>query len=221
MVATISADIVRSTSLKTEDLIEMRKKLLGLFNDLSERSPGFWGRIVRGDTLECLLPNYCYALRISILIKLCVKKMAGQYECSDWTKRHGVRFSIGIGGIKYESRSEDIIDGPAIYLSGRNLNGMSGKNDVYSAIEVEGATIEMNHLLFCYVAMISSIVDSYSKKQAEVIYYKLLGLKEREISELLGISQSAVNIRAAGAQWGVIYSALLSFENLNFEKLCG
>ena len=82
MVATLSADIVRSTSLRTEDLIELRKRLLGFFDKLGEDYPGFWGRIVRGDSIECFIPDYRYALRIAVLVKLFVKKQAGSYECS-------------------------------------------------------------------------------------------------------------------------------------------
>lgn len=221
MVATLSADIVRSTSLRTEDLIELRKRLLGFFDKLGEDYPGFWGRIVRGDSIECFVPDYHYALRIAVLVKLFVKMQAGSYECSELLQRYGVRFSIGIGEIKYVNRSEDIIAGPAIYISGRNLDSISREGDIFSAIEVEGATRETNHFLVSYVAMVNGIVDSYSKKQAEVVYYKLLGFKEREISERVGITQSAINIRASGAQWGLLNTAILDFENLSIKELCG
>ncbi len=221
MVATLSADIVRSTSLRTEDLIELRKSLLVFFEDLGEFFPGLWGRIVRGDSIECFIPAYCYALRIAVLVKLFVKKRAGSYECSELLQRYGIRFSIGIGEIKYVNRSEDIIDGSAIYISGRNLDSISRERDVFSAIEVEGATRETNHFLDSYVAMVNDLVDSCSKKQAEVVFYKLLGFKEREISERVGITQSAINIRASGAQWGLLNTAILDFENFNIEELCG
>ena len=73
MIATISADIVRSTSMNTEDLIVLRNRLRDLFQDFEEDYPGFWARIVRGDSIECVVPNYSDALRIVILIKLYVK----------------------------------------------------------------------------------------------------------------------------------------------------
>ena len=73
MVAIISADIVSSTSLKTKELIELRRLLQELFSRIAEVSPGFWGRIVRGDSIECFVPEYHDALRIAILIKLYVK----------------------------------------------------------------------------------------------------------------------------------------------------
>lgn len=54
MIATISADIVRSTSLKTEDLIALRNSLKELLDDFEKDYPGFWARIVRGDSIECV-----------------------------------------------------------------------------------------------------------------------------------------------------------------------
>ena len=56
MIATISADIVRSTSLQTESLIVLRKRLRRLLDDFEEDYPGFWARIVRGDSIECVVP---------------------------------------------------------------------------------------------------------------------------------------------------------------------
>ena len=61
MVATISADIVRSTSLATGDLINLRKRLRGLLDDFEKDYSGFWARIVRGDSIECFVPEYRYA----------------------------------------------------------------------------------------------------------------------------------------------------------------
>ena len=73
MIATISADIVRSTSLKTNDLINLRKGLRRLLDGFEKDYPGFWARIVRGDSIECVVPQYRCALRIAVLIKLYVK----------------------------------------------------------------------------------------------------------------------------------------------------
>lgn len=221
MVTILSADIVKFTSLRTEDLIKLRKKLFRLFDNLEENYPGFWARIVRGDGIECFIPEYRDVLRIAILMKLFIKIQTSQYDCSELLQRYGIRFSIGIADLKYVSKEEDIIDGPAIYLSGRNLDFIHRKGDVFSIIEVEEISQEMNGFLDSYIAMISNMVDSYSAKMAEVIYYKLLGYKEREISEQLGIFQSSVNTRSTNAQWGLLHTAIKNFEHLNFEELCG
>ena len=186
MIATISADIVRSTSLQTEDLIILRNKLRELLDDFEKDYPGFWARIVRGDSIECVVPEYRYALRIAILIKLFVKILAGEFDCHELLHRHGIRFSIGIADISYADKAEDMINGPAIYLSGRNLDEIS-RRDLYTAMEVEAVPKSFSNVMDSYVALLNNLVDSYSVKQAEVVFYKLLGYKEMGISKRLGI----------------------------------
>lgn len=219
MIATISADIVRSTSMNTEDLIVLRNRLRDLFQDFEEDYPGFWARMVRGDSIECVVPDYNDALRIAILIKLYVKMRVSEFECSEMLQRYGIRFSIGVADIKYADKKEDIINGPAIYLSGRNLDEISRRENVMTAFEIGQAPKPLSNLLDSYVAMVSGIVDSYSAKQAEVVFLKLLGFKEIEISERVGISQSSVNTRAANAQWGLLNTAIKDFEALKIEQI--
>ena len=219
MIATISADIVRSTSMNTEDLIVLRNRLRDLFQDFEADYPGFWARIVRGDSIECVVPDYNDALRIAILIKLYVKMRVSEFECSEMLQRYGIRFSIGVADIKYADKKEDIINGPAIYLSGRNLDEISRRENVMTAFEIGQAPKPLSNLLDSYVAMVSGIVDSYSAKQAEVVFLKLLGFKEIEISERVGISQSSVNTRAANAQWGLLNTAIKDFEALEIEQI--
>ena len=222
MVATISADIVQSTSFETKDLIELRKRLHSLFHDIErDMLPGFWGRIVRGDMIECFVPDGGKALRIAIVIKLFVRMFADQVPSSSLTRQHGIRFSIGIGKLKYVEKNEDIIDGPAIYISGRNLDAISAGKDVYAAIGIESDSFGIHGLLESYVSLIDNLIGSNSIKQAQVIFYKLLGYKEQQISKLLGIYQSAVNSRSTLAGWNLLERAIQDFENLNYDTLCG
>ena len=220
MIATISADIVRSTSLQTEDLIILRNRLRELLDDFEKDYPGFWARIVRGDSIECVVPEYRYALRIAILIKMFVKIQAGELDCHELLQRHGIRFSIAVADISYADKGEDLINGPAIYLSGRNLDAISRK-DLSTAMEIEAAPRSINDIMDSYVALLSNLVDSYSMKQAEVVFYKLLGYKEVDISKRLNIYQSAVNMRSTSAQWGLLNTAMKDFEEFDFERICG
>ena len=200
----------------------MRKQLHSLFHDIErDMLPGFWGRIVRGDMIECFVPDGGKALRIAIVIKLFVRMFADQVPSSSLTRQHGIRFSIGIGSLKYVEKNEDIIDGPAIYISGRNLDAISAEKDVYAAIGIESDSFGIHGLLESYVSLIDNLIGSNSIKQAQVIFYKLLGYKEQQISKLLGIYQSAVNSRSTLAGWNLLERAIQDFENLNYDTLCG
>lgn len=222
MRATISADIVQSTSLETRDLIELRRQLKSLFDYIEANMlHGFWGRVVKGDTIECYVPDGGKALRIAIIIKLFVRMFAATLNCSYFTRQHGIRFSIGLGDLKYVDEQEDVIDGPAIYISGRNLDAISAEKDIYSTIGLEFDSIGIHWLLESYVSLIDNLIRTYSIKQAQVVYYKLLGYKERQISELLRVYQSAVNSRSSLARWGVLEMAIKDFEHLNYDLICG
>ncbi len=216
MIATISADIVRSTSLSAEEMMKLRNKLRGLLDDFEHNYPGFWARIVRGDGIECFVPEYRLALRIAILIKLFVKVQVAGIDCDELLQRHGIRFSIGMGNIRYADKGDDIINGPAINISGRNLDEISRKGYLYTAFEAEQVHRPVSNLLDSYVALVGNLADSYSAKQAEVVFYKLLGFKEAEIGERLGVYQSAVNMRSTSAQWRLMNAAMKDFEELEF-----
>ena len=69
--------------------------------------------------------------------------------------------------------------------------------------------------------MIDNLLDSYSVKQTEVVYYKLRGYKEMQISEIIGVKQSAVNSRSSLADWNLLGRAVKDFENFDFERICG
>ena len=221
MIATISADIVRSTSLKTKDLMTLRDNLRGLLDQFEDTYPGFWARIVRGDSVECVVPEYQQALRMAVLIKLFVKVKAADLDCHELLLRHGIRFSIGIGVLDYADKKDDIINGEAIYISGRNLDAISKKSSIFTMFEMASTPRPLNDMLNSYVALLSNLVDSCSAKQAEVVFYKLLGYKETEIGERLGICQSSVNMRSGQAQWTLLRTAIRDFEGMDFEKLCG
>ena len=142
-------------------------------------------------------------------------------DCDEELQKYGIRFSIGVGDIKYADKHEDIIDGEAIYMSGRNLDVISGKGNVFTAFQIKDTPESFCNLLDSYVALLSNIVDSYSAKQAEVVFYKLLGFREIEISEKLGIYQSSVNTRSTNAQWGLVNTAIKDFEDLTYKNICG
>ena len=200
--------------------MSLRNNIRGLLDNLETDYPGFWGRIVRGDSIECFVPDNEKVLRLAVLIKLFIKMNVGQFDAEESLLRYGIRFSIGMGEIKYESKKEDIINGPAIYISGRNLDAISFMDDLTS-FEIAGASESFNGIMDSYVAMVGSMVDSYSAKQSAVIYYKLRGFKEMEISRILGVTQSSVNIRSTNAKWGLLSLAIEDFEHFDFAKVCG
>ena len=74
MYAAISADVVSSTSLSRESMIELNEKLRKCLYILEERYQGFWGRIVRGDSIECIMdrPEDAFEVASCCYLLLCL-----------------------------------------------------------------------------------------------------------------------------------------------------
>ena len=233
MEAAISADIVSSTSLSSEDLSNIRDELRDTMNTIIKcfwRSDAFyfsqmswykffWGRIIKGDSIECYLNSVTDSLRFTLLLKLRTKVCVASLDCSKETKKYGLRFAIGAGTFKMVDRERDIIDGPPIYLSGREMQ--KGKKpdhrrlflteeDPYGAIKI------INDL----VVWLDDRVNNMTAKQCEAVYYMLLEYKRSDILELLHFEQNTLSQRLISSDWNRIESTIIDFEMLNFDRLC-
>ena len=129
MFATISADIVSSTSLSVNEIIGLKQRIESLFGLLKVSYPGFEGRQIKGDYIECVMKNVSNAFRIAFIIKSCIKSFSTvKNKKTKNFQTYGIRMTIGIGDMKIVDTEQGIWDGEAIYLSGRALEEMSSLN---------------------------------------------------------------------------------------------
>lgn len=217
MYATISADIVSSTALSKTKTIWLKQKIKGLFKVLEKKYPGFWGRQIKGDYIECLIPNATDAFRIALIIKTYIKSL--EIVSSKKNKKlqtYGLRLAIGIGSMRIVDKKRDILDGEAIYISGRAIENMGplGKGTLIIGIDNEQLAAPLRAL----GVLTDALMNGLTKRQSEVLYYKLLALKEVDIAEKMGIKQSSVNGHSSLAGWYCIEEALNYFEHINFEE---
>ena len=75
MFATISADIVASTSLSVNETIGLKQRIESLFGLLKVSYPDFEGRQIKGDYIECVMQNVSNVFRIAFIIKSCPWKI--------------------------------------------------------------------------------------------------------------------------------------------------
>ncbi len=217
MYAAISADIISATSLSIQETILLKKRIYRLFDLLEKTFSGFRGRQIKGDYIECLIPNASQVLRIALILKSNLK-----FFSVDWDKekekflKYGLRMAIGIGDMHHIDDVNDIWDGEAIYKSGRTLEKMNslkkGTLNIVTNNEVLSPALHIVGIL------IDSIMNDITRRQSEVLYYKLLGYKEEEIAKKLRIRQSSINEHSSSGKWNLIKEALNYFENLNFSK---
>lgn len=220
--ATISADIVSSTSLSVFDLTHLQTVIRRFLDELSIKSQDEdWGRLFKGDSVEIFLKDPHKALRTALLLKALVKKtfidndMAAKQSPF---KRFGVRMAIGIGEMRMADKDRDVLDGDAIYYSGRMLEkadreGLSAKRSMFFASKDPLFTEQMDVML----GLLDVLFKDATARQCEILYYKMMGLSEEEIAAKLSIKQSAVNQHSNAASWKAIESAVNYFEKLNFE----
>lgn len=132
-------------------------------------------------------------------------------------RRLGLRCSIGIGKMRIVDREEDILDGDAIYIAGRNLDFISGSN-VPVAFGMNTTYTDVEDLIANNLLLLDTLLYELTSRQSEVLYYKLMGYREIEISRILQISQAAVNLRARNAGWQRIKGTLKVLENIEYGE---
>ena len=214
----VSSDVVDSTSLERAAILQLRKDIYNnLFCDLSELHPSFWGRVVRGDTIECCISQAQYSFRMALLTKCWMKNWAESNGGSLDMRRFGLRCSIGIGTMRIVDREEDLLDGDAIYIAGRNLDYISGRN-IPIAFGMKTSYADVVDLIASNLLLLDTLLSELTSRQSDVLYHKLLGYPEVRISQILGISQAAVNLRARNAGWQQIKATLKVLENINYGE---
>lgn len=215
MYATISADIVSSTSLSLESTIELKQKIGQLLKLLENKYTNFWGRQIKGDYIECFIPNVADSFRIALIIKSYIKSLSlPEVKLNKDFQTYGIRISIGMGAMRLIDRNEDILDGEAIYLSGRAIENMTLNK---GTISISVNNFLLSSKLNLIALLTDALVNNATKKQCEVLFYKLLAMKEEDIANKLGISQPTVNSHSSSAKWYCIEEALKYFEQIKFE----
>ena len=214
----VSCDVVDSTFLDGDALFQLREDIhSGLFPDIESLCPGFWGRVVRGDTIECCLERPMLSFQVAFLIKCWFKDWASRHDASDDMRKSGVRYSIGIGPMRLVDRRLDYMDGKAIYLAGRNLDYISERK-IPSFFEMDSDAKDVNTLIRNNIRLIDWMVEHATERQIPILYGRLMEKSEGTIARELSMTQSAINQRAGNAGWPLIRDTLRILEQVDFKK---
>ena len=228
--AIISGDIIAYTSLNKKGKNLFDSKILALTEVLKEEFNAFV-RLIKGDYIECYIPEIDKVLRATLIIKTYIKANAAEIvrksKSNDerilFFQKYGIRLAIGIGKLSRLDIEKGIIDGEAIYFSGRLLskettsdkNKISIKNTLYFKTYNDKLTNEFVPL----INLIDEILSNNTAKQSEILYYKLLGFDEKSIAKKTSRYQSTINQHSTSAGWNAIEKAVLRFEEVIKEKV--
>ncbi|HKJ43573.1 MAG TPA: SatD family protein [Sunxiuqinia sp.] len=224
MKAVISGDIIASTSLSNVGRELIEKELKNLLEALNQKFSTY-GRIIRGDYLECVVPAPQDALQVALAIKSYIKSIAiDDAHLYDDEKRvklfktYGIRLAIGYGELSRYNPTEGIIDGEAIYLSGRTINEFSTYNKerivIKNALFFVSNDDMLNRSMEPLVALLDVLLNKATARQCEVLFLKLMDYNEDEIASKLNISQSVVNQHSTSIGWNAIEKTVNYFSNV-------
>ena len=212
MFAVITADLLNSTKYSAELLTEVLDIINAEIEGIEIEYKNSKFELYRGDSIQGVLEPV-FSFRSALRIKTAVNKLRSQeaIHSNSYRIEADLRISIGIGKIGFKRDSIMESNGEAFQFSGRTLDEMKKtgrKMTLTTGINEINNEFDNAFLLF------DTITDKWSSASAEVIYYLLKEMKETEIADTLGISQSAVNQRKKAAGWDAILSLMERYEQV-------
>lgn len=213
MYAAISADVVSSTSLSRESMIELNEKLKECLYILERRYNGFWGRIVKGDSIECVMSRPEDAFEVALILKTWVKSFEPSNIQEDKRfNRYGLRIAIGIGEMKTLDRGLDMMDGDAIYRSGRAMDKLVGRAK-YSFV-ISMADNEHEQALQVILTLVNQLLNNATARKCETLCERILSSDTSKTAEKMGISVSGVNQTLKDLGWSAIEQAIIYYRKV-------
>ena len=229
--AIISGDIIAYTSLNKEAKNKLENKLASILKIL-KKDYNVFGRLIKGDYIECYVPDNKYVLRVALVLKTYIKSVSEEIlktteqntNRSLLFKKYGIRTAIGIGELSRLDLNKGIIDGEAIYFSGRIISNQKNTYDrdkisIKSTLFFKTNNDEITNEFVPLFSLIDEILNRNTAKQCEILYYKLSGLDTKSISKKTGKSQSTISQHSTSAGWNAIEKAVLRFEEVIKAKI--
>ncbi len=220
MHAVISGDVIAFTSLSVAQRGQLEERINALLGELAS---GFavHGQIVRGDFLELYVPKPEQSFRVMLLAKTFVRAQELEIEPNEdkrvkLYRSHGIRLALGMGSLERLDLEKGILDGEAVYLSGRLLNEEKTHDKkrvtVKRTLFFRSADADLQAEIEPLLALVDELLGRATGKQCEVLYHRLLSKEEKRISEELKRGQSTINQHTTQAGWQAIEQAVERFE---------
>lgn len=200
MYAVITGDLVKSSHLEAG----LREKLLQSAREwylqTSGNAKAGWFDVFRGDSIQALVlsPEDALELALELKFKINLQTPSESGPMAD------IRCAVGIGAIEHFQENIKEMDGEALRLSGKTLDGMRTGQHICIRTPWE----DLNGELEVYASALDYLINSWTLSQREVIYYQLKRMKQTQIAEKLSVSQSAVNQRLKSAGWHLVNQLL-------------
>jgi len=225
--AVINGDWVDSSAYSQKEKQEYLKIVKILFSEINKiKQSGLINtfEITRLDSFQGVTERPEKSLIITLLLRSYLRakltrkfnpSYEGKIQRPFFKRVPDIRFAIGVGEAVLKAKFSES-DGAAFTASGRLLEEMKGKKE---KILITSPWKEVDEEFEVQFALLDALISRWTFFQSEVIFYKLSGNTEKEIAEILQISQPAVNFRTQTAHWWVIEKLLERFERVIIKNI--
>ena len=197
--AVLTGDVIASSRIGSN----RRKKLLKTMEEAMQKAinllPDLKPEVFQGDSFQgYTIKKTAEALRATICIIM--------YMASEG---FGIRVSIGLGDISFDSGHSLTSDGTAFNASGRNLEGLK-KKDLILAIGT--GNDELQKEWDVHNATLNFLLKRCTTLQAAALLQMLEKKTQHQAATNLKVKQPAIQQRLQAAGWPVIQTILTRFE---------
>jgi hypothetical protein len=162
--------------------------------------------IIRMDEFLALSESPVNSLR-SVIMLLSAFRFLSYKELSE---RLELRVCEGIGPVEFAQEHLRESDGTAF----RKATSCIGKMKRYQRISITSPVKAFNEEFLLTCSFMDILIRGWSDEQAEALFLNLTGKNQVEISQMLGISQPAVNRRLKSGNFDTVHKFIIRFEQL-------
>jgi hypothetical protein len=162
--------------------------------------------IIRMDEFLALSESPAHSIR-SVIMLFSAFRFLSYRELGE---RVELRISEGIGPVEFAQEHLRESDGTAF----RKASSGIGKMKRHQRISITCPVKAINEEFALTCSFMDILIHDWSDEQAEALFLNLTGKNQMEISELLGISQPAVNRRLKAGHFDTVQKFILRFEHI-------
>jgi len=162
--------------------------------------------IIRMDEFLALSESPVNSLR-SVIMLVSAFRFLSYKELSE---RLDLRVCEGIGPVEFAQEHLRESDGTAF----RKASSCIGKMKRNQRISITSPDKAVNEEFLLTCSFMDILIRGWSDEQAEALFLNLTGKNQVEISQMLGISQPAVNRRLKSGNFDTVHKFIMRFEQL-------
>ena len=211
--AVITGDLVSSSEYSGELIKQVVSELKEEFVLLEKKYGGTFA-LWRGDSFQGTVNSAEDGLWVALRIKALINKTHPNPKEKGIKSQAAIadaRISIAIGEVLSKVADPAASNDETFVRSGRKLDSMKQKK---RTLVINSETRSVDRELEVELSLLEQITERWSIAAAEVVYYKLSGMEDREIADLLDISLPAVYKRKKIAGWNACELLLKRYREL-------